>query len=174
MKTKFYTLSLRVVLIALCCFTTADVCAQTRKERKSKKADTLLVHSLQVDSLHLDSIQNSLIPIPERLEEGEFVLIMDSAITSIYLESAERETVLNGYRIQIYFGNLESARAVRAKCRKQLDHSRIYLESITPNYSVALGDYRDRWEAELALKKLKRKYSDALIVPAEIKMPDLD
>ena len=98
---------------------------------------------------------------------------MDSAITSLYIEAADKETVLNGYRIQIYFGDLESARAVRAKCRKQLNHDRIYLESISPNYSVALGDYRDRWEAELALSSLKRKYRDALIIPAEIKMPDL-
>jgi len=168
MKTNLHTLSLKVGLIALCCFTTADVCAQTRKERKSKRVD-----SLQVDSLRLDSTPSSLIPLPERFGQGEFVLNMDSAITSLYLESVDKEIVLNGFRIQIYFGDLESARAVRAKCRKQLDHSRIYLESITPNYIVALGDYRDRWEAEIALKKLKRKYSDALIVPAEIKMPDL-
>ena len=98
---------------------------------------------------------------------------MDSAITSLFLEAAEKEVVLKGYRIQIYFGDLVSARSVRAKCRKQLDHDRIYLESITPNYSVALGDYRDRWEAEIALSNLKIKYRDALIVPAEINMPDL-
>ncbi len=99
---------------------------------------------------------------------------MDSAITSLYNESADQDPVINGFRIQIYFGDLESARAVRAKCRKSMDHSRIYLESITPNYSVAIGDYRDRWEAEIALAKYKKAYRDALIIPAEIALPDLD
>ena len=99
---------------------------------------------------------------------------MDSAITSLYLESANQEPVINGFRIQIYFGDLESARAVRAKCRKSLDHNRIYLESITPNYSVAVGDYRDRWEAEIALSEYVKKYRDALIIPSEIKLPELD
>lgn len=182
MKTSFYFLSVRIALIAICCFLTADVYAQSRKERKSKtwvqKNDScdltgLRVDSLQLDSLSKNNIKQSLIPLPERVEEGEITLNMDSAITALYLESAEMETVLNGYRIQIYFGDLESARAVRAKCRKQLNHDRIYLESISPNYSVALGDYRDRWEAELALSALKKKYRDALIIPAEIKMPDL-
>ena len=182
MKTNFYFLSVRVALIAFCCFITADVYAQTRKERKSRTLEQskdswdskeTLVDSLQLDSLGLDSAEQSLIPLPTRLGKGEISLNMDSAITSLYIEAADKETVLNGYRIQIYFGDLESARAVRAKCRKQLNHDRIYLESISPNYSGALGDYRDRWEAELALSSLKRKYRDALIIPAEIKMPDL-
>ena len=83
--------------------------------------------------------------------------------------------VEDGIHLAFYeFGDLESARAVRAKCRKSMDHSRIYRESITPNYSVAIGDYRDRWEAELALAKYKKSYRDALIVPAEIALPDLD
>jgi len=47
------------------------------------------------------------------------------------------------------------------------------LESIAPNYSVAVGNYRDRWEAELALDKLIRLYPNALIVPSEIALPKL-
>ena len=54
-----------------------------------------------------------------------------------------------------------------------MDHGRIYLEAISPNYSVAVGDYRDRWEAEHALSELSKTYRDALIIPAEIELPEL-
>ena len=169
MKKNLYYLNIKVLVAILCLFVTVDALGQIGKNKRR----ATIIDTLQVDSLQVDSTQATLIPLPKRTEEGEFVLNMDSAISSLYLETAEKKTVINGYRIQIYFGNLESARAVRAKCRKQLDHDRIYLESITPNYSVELGDYRDRWDAELALSSLKKKYRDALIVPAEIKMPDL-
>ena len=169
MKTIFYYLNIKVVVVFICFFVTVDTLGQIGKNKRR----TTVIDTLHADSLQIDSTQTTLIPLPKKTGNGRFVLNMDSAITSLYLESAEQEAVINGYRIQIYFGNLESARAVRAKCRKQLDHDRIYLESITPNYTVLLGDYRDRWEAELALSSLKKKYQDALIVPAEIKMPDL-
>ncbi|MBM71153.1 MAG: hypothetical protein CL847_00015 [Crocinitomicaceae bacterium] len=169
MKTNFYYLNVKVVIVTLCLFVTVDTLGQIGKNKRR----TTAIDTLDGDSVQIDSTKTTLIKLPERTEEGEFVLNMDSAITSLYIDAAEKEVVLKGYRIQIYFGDLESARAVRAKCRKQLDHDRIYLESITPNYSVAIGDYRDRWEAEIALSNLKIKYRDALIVPAEIKMPDL-
>ncbi len=169
MNKKFNYLILRVGLVAFALITASNVLAQKTKNRwRSQNADTLIV-----DTLTVDSSKCTLIPIPERTEEGDFIIKMDSAITSIYLDATEKEPVLNGYRIQIYFGDLESARSVRAKCRKQLNHNRIYLESLPPNYTVTLGDYRNRWEAELALTKLKRRYPDAIIMQSEIKLPDL-
>ena len=170
MKNELITSCVRVGLVSLCLLYPIQSLAQkTRGKWRSNKVDTVLV-----DTLDVDSTSNSLIPLPEKNGGGILMIHMDSAITSLYNESAEKEPVINGFRIQIYFGDLESARAVRAKCRKSMDHSRIYLESITPNYSVAIGDYRDRWEAELALAKYKKSYRDALIVPAEIALPDLD
>ncbi len=164
MNKNFNYLILRVGLIAFTLFSASNALAQKTKNRW---------RSQNVDTLKVDSSKCTLIPIPERMEEGYFMINMDSAITSIYLDASEKEHILNGYRIQIYFGDLESARAERAKCRKQLNHNRIYLESLPPNYTVSLGDYRNRWEAELALTKLKRRYPDALIMQTEIKLPDL-
>ena len=174
MNKKFNYLILRVGLVAFALITASNVLAQKTKNRwRSQNVDTLTVDTLTVDALEVDSSKCTLIPIPEKTEEGDFIIKMDSAITSIYLEASEKEPVLNGYRIQIYFGDLESARSVRAKCRKQLNHNRIYLESLPPNYTVTLGDYRNRWEAELALTKLKRRYPDAILMQSEIKLPDL-
>lgn len=169
MKYRVFTYLTKVVPLLVCLLFAFEAQAQRGKNKRAHKKDTIVA-----DSTTVDSTTCSLIPLPEKVGSGDFVLNMDSAITSLYLESANQEPVINGFRIQIYFGDLESARAVRAKCRKSLDHNRIYLESITPNYSVAVGDYRDRWEAEIALSEYVKKYRDALIIPSEIKLPELD
>ena len=163
---KYFT---QVPLLLVCLLFAFDTHAQRGKNRRAHKTVTIVA-----DSTTIDSTICSLVSLPEKVGSGNFVLNMDSAITSLYLESADQDPVINGFRIQIYFGDLESARAVRAKCRKSLNHNRIYLESITPNYSVAVGDYRDRWEAEIALSEYLKKYRDALIIPSEINLPELD
>ena len=169
MKYRVFTYLTKVVPLLACLLFAFEAQAQRMKDKRAHKIDTIVA-----DSTTVDSTTRSLIPLPEKIGSGDFVLNMDSSITYLYFESANQEPVINGFRIQIYFGDLESARAIRAKCRKSLDHNRIYLESITPNYSVAVGDYRDRWEAEIALSEYVKKYRDALIIPSEIKLPELD
>ena len=169
MKYRLFTYLTKVVPLLVCLLFASEAQAQRWKNKKEHKTDTIVA-----DSKTVDSMTRSLIPLPEKIGSGDFVLNMDSSITSLFFEAANQEPVINGFRIQIYFGDLESARAVRAKCRKSLDHNRIYLESITPNYSVAVGDYRNRWEAEIALSEYLKKYGDALIIPSEIKLPELN
>ena len=125
---------------------------------------------IQHDSLFLEQ---SLPQLPVREGAGNVVIYMDSTLTELNLATLNESPTLKGYRVQIHFGELESARAVKAKCRKQLSGNTVYLESIAPNYSVVVGDYRDRWEAEIALVRLKKLYPRALIVPSEIELPKL-
>ena len=173
MNKKFITHGLRATLIISFAFFALSSQAQKSKNRwRSSKVDTLKVDTSAVE--FSDRNSSSLIPLPEKNGEGKIVLNMDSEINALYIENFEKPPVLKGYRIQIYFGDLETAREVRAKCRKQMDHGRIYLEAISPNFSVSIGDYRDRWEAEIALSEYVKKYRDALITPSEIKLPELD
>ncbi len=169
MKDRVFTYLIKVIPFLVCLLFAFEANAQRGKIRKVHKTDAIIA-----DSTTINSTTCSLIPLPEKNGSGNFVLNMDSAITSLYLRVLDQDPVINGFRIQIYFGDLESARAVRAKCRKNLSHDNIYLESITPNYSVAVGNYRDRWEAEIALSEYSKKYKDALIIPCEIKLPELD
>lgn len=166
----------RGILGAVCFLTAIDASGQTDskwwKRDVKNDADSVTVET-KIDSMVVaDSVKIYPFPISERM--GVLVINADSAITAIDGEWKAAEKTLSGYRIQIHFGNLESARAIRAKCRKEMELDRIYLESIAPNYSVAVGDYRTRWEAELALGDLKKHYPDALLVPSEINLPDLD
>ncbi|MEZ7836578.1 MAG: SPOR domain-containing protein [Flavobacteriales bacterium] len=116
---------------------------------------------------------NTLPALPVKDGYGSVVIHMDSALTEIDAKAFSETHTLKGYRIQIYFGDLETARAVRAKCRNRWKGSHVYLESIAPNYSVVVGDFRNRWEAESALPRLKKLYPSALIIPTDIELPKL-
>jgi hypothetical protein len=119
------------------------------------------------------SLIKTLPALPIKDGNGSVIINMDSALTEIDLNALSETHTLKGYRVQIHFGNLETARAVRAKCRKRLGGRNVYLESIAPNYSVVVGDFRNRWEAESALPRLKKLYPSALIIPTDIELPKL-
>jgi hypothetical protein len=138
------------------------------KRDVQEEADLTIVDSLIIT----DTIKKY--PFYVSPVKGTLTVHADSAINAIDSIWMTEEKILNGYRIQIHFGTLESSRKERAKCRKEMGIDQIYLESIAPNYTVAIGDYRTRWEAETALRELKGAYPDALLVPAEINLPDLD
>ena len=124
----------------------------------------------QIDSIHVVDKTNVL---EKRIGMGHVQIYMDSSIMSINANALDEVQYLKGYRVQIHFGDLESAREVRAKCRHQLAGKKVYLESIAPNYIVSVGNYRDRWEAEFELGALKKRYPNAVIVPTDIETPKL-
>ena len=85
MKNELITSCVRVGLVSLCLLYSIQSLAQkTRGKWRSNKVDTVLV-----DTLDVDSTSNSLIPLPEKNGGGILMIHMDSAITSLYNESAE-------------------------------------------------------------------------------------
>ena len=73
---------------------------------------------------------------------------------------------LKGYRIQIYFGDLQGARSVRASFRRDHPDVPCQLMPISPNYAVTVGDYRDLWSAKRALRDNEvGRWGNALVVP---------
>jgi hypothetical protein len=124
----------------------------------------------QIDSINFIEVINVL---EKRIGLGHVQIYMDTSIMNINAKALSEVKQLKGYRVQIHFGNLESAREVRSKCRRQVSGQKVYLESIAPNYIVSVGNYRDRWEAEFELGKLKKRYPNAVIVPTDIESPKL-
>ena len=125
----------------------------------------------QLDSIEL--LNEELPVLKKRLGIGSIQIYMDSSIMDINESSMAAVKPLKGYRVQIHFGDLESARSVRAKCRWQIPNQKVYMESIAPNYIVSVGNFRDRWGAEVALESLQKLYPTAVIVPTDIELPKL-
>lgn len=83
-------------------------------------------------------------------------------------------TPLQGYRIQIYFGDLQEARGVRAAFRRDHPDTECQLLPITPNYAVTVGNYRDMWSAQRALRDGDiGSWKNALVIPSPIDLPPL-
>ena len=81
---------------------------------------------------------------------------------------------LQGYRIQIYFGDLQEARGVRAAFRRDHPDIECQLLPITPNYAVTVGNYRDMWSAQRALRDGDLgSWKNALVIPSPINLPPL-
>ena len=79
-----------------------------------------------------------------------------------------------GYRIQIYFGNdRNKAQELRSEFQTYFPESPAYLIYQQPNFKVRIGDFRTRIEAAGYLKKMAGHYSNAFIVPDEVKLPEL-
>ena len=79
-----------------------------------------------------------------------------------------------GHRIQIYFGNLQEARSIRAKFRRNHPDTPCQLMPIDPNYAVTVGNYRDVWSARRALEEgTVGAWKHALVIPSKIDLPAL-
>lgn len=74
----------------------------------------------------------------------------------------------DGFRIQIYFGNLNAAKNVRANYMNTRSGELVYLELKAPNYVVVVGNYRNKIEAYQNLHRIQNKYPRALIVESKI------
>ena len=186
---KLVRLILNITTVALCFF--AEPSSSFAQEgqswwknifRSAPDTTQVVAQIIPLDSaitIHENSIAqfDSILVVDEidvlekRIGIGNVQIYMDSSIMSINANALVKVKHLKGYRIQIHFGDLESAREVRAKCRHELAGKRVYLESIAPNYIVSVGNYRDRWEAEFELGALKKRYPNSLIVPTDIETP---
>ena len=81
---------------------------------------------------------------------------------------------VQGHRIQIYFGNLQEARSIRAEFRRNHPDTPCQLMPIDPNYAVTVGNYRDVWSARRALEEgTVGAWKHALVIPSNIDLPAL-
>ena len=81
---------------------------------------------------------------------------------------------LQGYRIQIFFGPLDQAKAKRQEFMlKGLVHQ-AYLEQNVPDFSLRVGDFLTESEARQELKNLRPIYPNAFLVKGHIEPPNLN
>lgn len=74
---------------------------------------------------------------------------------------------IEGYRVQVFLGDLQAARMERAALRRITDKP-IYLQAMPPSYGLMVGDFRDKWAAERLRTSWARIYPDALTIPCAI------
>jgi hypothetical protein len=91
-----------------------------------------------------------------------------AAIDSLYIQAPPS---IMGYRIKVYFGDLNTARSERAKYISSTQGEACYLRPYPPNFAVLVGDYRTSIAAHRRMAEIKSMYPSAVVVPDEIQLP---
>ena len=81
---------------------------------------------------------------------------------------------LQGYRIQIFFGPLDQAKAKRQEYMVKGIIHQAYLEQNVPDFSLRIGDFLTESEAKQELRNLRSIYPNAFLVKGHIEPPNLN
>lgn len=101
-------------------------------------------------------------------------IYQDSRILSIDSLYTKEPPAISGYRIKIYFGDLNTARSERARYISSHKGEPCYLRPYPPNFAVLVGDYRTSIKAHRRMAELKAMYPSASVVQDEIQLPALE
>lgn len=101
-------------------------------------------------------------------------IYQDPRILSIDSLYTKEPPAISGYRIKIYFGDLNTARSERARYISSNKGEPCYLRPYPPNFAVLVGDYRSSIKAHRRMAELKAMYPSASVVQDEIQLPPLE
>jgi len=99
---------------------------------------------------------------PVFAQDGVVTIDQDSDITKL-LEYKKDVKTADLYKIQLDFGSRSKAMALRQKFRNTFSQWPSELVYETPNYKVWVGNFNTRLEADIALLKIKKKFSKAMV-----------
>ena len=139
------------------------------KNDAENKSDSTIVAVPAIDeSSPSDSNDSLAIPIGLVKSDSPGLIVVNQPYPLDSLGDIYKEKTIRGYRIQIYFGDLEGAKKARSSFVSKRNGKPCYIELRAPSYSVVVGDYRDQYEAHQNLFQLKEEFPNALIVETEI------
>lgn len=109
--------------------------------------------------------------------QGSVEVIADPAVEKLMATRlAQRQASggkIPGYRILLAYSGS------RATAERQAEEARLYYMGKfdivvmydEPNFKVYLGEYRQRWEADVVLREVQKQYRGARVIPDRIRLP---
>ncbi len=117
----------------------------------------------------------------ERESHGNIRFHQDSLIRELIFRHTlqnKQNPRIEGYRIRIYsdLGThaREESEEYKTRFYENYPDIPVYREYVRPYYKVYVGDFRTKIEAIKSLKKIKRQFPSAFIIPDKINLPALD
>lgn len=125
---------------------------------------------------------------PQGDNSGKLYVIQSPSLDTLlsrYIMSRRKITTIegtqgiDGFRIQIYYSSVRTAREESAKTRAEFINKFpdivSYAQYAEPGYfMVRAGDYRTKTEGFKHLLMIRKEFPDAYLVPAVINYPDLN
>lgn|SRR5690554_6546882 len=104
---------------------------------------------------------------------GKIEIIADSRIKELNTLKKESPTKMDGYRVQVYFGNRNTAQEKRGEFIRKYPDQSAYISYLAPNFRLRVGDFRSRLESEKFKNEIARSYPGSYIVKDKIELPPL-
>lgn len=121
-----------------------------------------------------DSVRHLRENLGTQPEPGEIKMIEDNRITQLNESKKEYPTKMDGYRVQIYFGDRNIAQEKRGTFVRNYPEVGAYLSYLAPNFRLRVGDFRSRLESEKFKKEIAREFPGSYIVKDKIELPPLE
>jgi len=93
---------------------------------------------------------------------GTVSIDQNKAISKL-LEYKKDVNTANLYKIQLDFGSRSDLQDVKTKFQNEFSQWPVEMVYETPNYKVWVGNFSTRLEADIALLKIKEKFSKAMV-----------
>ncbi len=94
-----------------------------------------------------------------------------------HIEVNEKQDGCTGYRLRIFSAKGNNARKktleTKAKFMKAYPNINSYLDYVTPNFKIIVGDFRTKNEAEQFRREIEKYFPNAFIIKDIIKLPKL-
>lgn len=95
---------------------------------------------------------------------------LDALLDSVANER-RKANLINGFRILLYSGNdREKASKAKEMAYRLIRNSNVYTSYQSPTFKVKLGDYYQKIDAYLALKKIVSVFPKAVIIQEVVKL----
>ncbi|MDG5490744.1 SPOR domain-containing protein [Psychroserpens sp. SPM9] len=95
-------------------------------------------------------------------QDGVVTIDQDQDISKL-LEYKKDVKTVDLYKIQLDFGSRSEAMALEQKFKNTFSQWPTDVVYETPNYKVWVGNFSTRLEADIALLKIKKKFSKAMV-----------
>ena len=96
-------------------------------------------------------------------KQGDVTILADSSIIKLERNMRKFKQV-KGYRVQIFLGPLEDAKAERNRYLSLGLPYSAYMKQIVPEHALQIGDFATRMELDRCLDELKEYYPKAFAV----------
>lgn len=92
-------------------------------------------------------------------------------INNIYKNQSKNNTIIEGYKIQIYYGNRNAAYKKKQEFSESFEGINTSVIYEQPDFKTVIGEYHTKLDAERDLQKIKatEEFSNAFIIKHNIK-----
>lgn len=106
------------------------------------------------------------------IPDGNVVVFSDQRIDTLLAYVNDNPPLINGYRIQIFFGGRSSAENKKAEFLRRYSEWPIYIVWQQPDFKVQVGDFISKIQAEKVQHEIISAYPNAYPIYTKIKFSE--